>query len=53
VLAPHAPPQAETLLNSKADELAAVREEEATRFAAVMRERTWQQYVLRIKAQAQ
>ncbi|GAB4813811.1 hypothetical protein N2152v2_000857 [Parachlorella kessleri] len=45
--------QAEVLLGSKADDLAQVREHESTRFAAVMRERVWQEYVLRVKAQAQ
>ena len=45
--------QAEVLLGSKADDLAQVREQEETRFAAVMRERVWQEYVLRVKAQAQ
>ena len=48
-----APLQAEVLLGSKADDLAQVREQEETRFAAVMRERVWQEYVLRVKAQAQ
>lgn len=45
--------QADVLMGMKADDLAPVRDGEPSRFAAVMRDRTWRQYVLRIKAQAQ
>lgn len=45
--------QGEVLLKYSADELAPIREGEPNRFAAIIRERKWQEFVLRIKAQAQ
>ncbi len=41
------------LLRSTADDLAPLRDSNERRFAAVMRERTFQEYVVRVKAQAQ
>jgi replication factor A1 len=45
--------QAEALLGCTADELAAAKEGDPARFAAVLRAATWTQWVLRVKAQAQ